>query len=105
MIADSYSYSHGNNRAATSPPVKVKATYVFTAYDDGYIRAEGTNMPPGVPNVTDMDGNFLPDNLKDNIPCTDEDCPPHVSGILDFDLEAWSILSFHSNPIFVRVED
>jgi hypothetical protein len=105
MIADSYSYSHGDNRAATSPPVKVKATYVFTAQGDSYIRAEGTNIPPGVPNVTDIDGNFLPDNLKDNIPCNDAACPPHVDGILDFDLEAWSILSFHTNPIFIRVEN
>ena len=105
MIADSYSYSPNGTRPATAPPVKIKATYVFTAQGDSYIRAEGTNIPPGVPNVTDMDGNFLPDNLKDNIPCTDADCPPHVSGILDFDLEAWSILSFHSNPIFIRVED
>ncbi|MEW8499524.1 MAG: hypothetical protein AB2699_13530, partial [Candidatus Thiodiazotropha taylori] len=83
---------------------KIKATYKFRAEEDSYIRARGTNIPAGTPNVRDMDGNPLPDFLNDNIACDDPDCPPHVAGKLDKDLEAWANLNFTTNPIFIEVE-
>ena len=78
-----------------------------------YIRARGTNLPPGVPNVTDSQGNPLVDTNIDNVPCLDAACPAHlpiapagspIAGkkFVDFDVEAWSSLWFYSNPIFVR---
>lgn len=108
QLAASYSYGHGDsgrNRRASTRPVEVVAEYTFSPSGDSYIRARGTNIPAGTPNVTDLDGNPLPDNLKDNIACTDAACPPHVEGILTADLEAWSILSFHTNPIFISVRN
>ncbi|MCG7897853.1 MAG: hypothetical protein JAY85_05265 [Candidatus Thiodiazotropha weberae] len=83
---------------------KIKATYKFRAEEDSYIRARGTNIPAGTPNVRDMDGNPLPDFLNDNIACDDPDCPPHVEGRLTKDLEAWANLNFTTNPIFIEVE-
>lgn len=77
--------------------------YSFVAKTDSYVRARGTNIPAGTPNERDMYGNPLPDNLSDNIACDDPDCPPHLEGILDKDVEAWSDLSFHTNPIFIVV--
>jgi hypothetical protein len=44
-------------------PVK-QMVYEFLADEDSYIRARGSNLPPGTPNARDMDGNPLPDNLK-----------------------------------------
>jgi hypothetical protein len=81
--------------------------------NDMYIRFRGTNIPPGTPNETGLDGNPLPDNLSDNIPCPDF-CPEHMADrapggedgpakILDYDLEAWAELWFHTNPIFIEV--
>lgn len=85
-------------------PVK-RMTYVFRATEDGYIRADGSNVPPGVPNARDAEGNPLPDYMRDNIPCDDPLCPPHVFGVLTADLEAWSDVMFHTNPIFIDVQD
>ncbi|MEL7044505.1 MAG: hypothetical protein AAGL66_05715 [Pseudomonadota bacterium] len=102
-IAESVTFDHGSRRAGASD-VRLRAQYKFKVSGDSYVRARGTNMPAGTPYVTDMDGNSLPDNLKDNILCESEDCPPHVFGVLTADLEAWSILNFHSNPIFIKVE-
>ncbi len=72
-----------------------------------YIRARGTNLPPAVPNATDIQGNPLSDTLIGNIPCTDAGCPAHlptVNGVrrVDVDVEAWSNLWFYANPIFVK---
>jgi hypothetical protein len=86
-------------------PNRVVATYTFRADGDSYIRARGSNIPPGTPNVRDADGNPLPDNLNDNIPCDQPACPPHIDGKLDKDVEAWANLSFHTNPIFIEVSD
>lgn len=81
-----------------------RMTYSFTAKGDSYIRARGTNLPAGTPNMRDMYGNPLSDHLADNIPCDDAACPPHVNGILDADVEGWADIWFHANPIFIEVE-
>ena len=78
-----------------------------------YIRARGTNVPQGVPNVTDSRGNPLLDTNINNVPCSDAACPAHmpiapvgspIAGqkYVDFDVEGWSSLWFYANPIFVR---
>ena len=85
-------------------PVK-RMTYTFRADGDAYLRTRGSNLPPGTPFARDMDGNPLADNLRGNIPCLDALCPPHVNGVLDKDLEAWADIWFHSNPIFIEVDD
>jgi hypothetical protein len=82
-----------------------KVKYRFRANTDSYIRARGSNLPPSTPNARDKDGNPLADSLKDNVACDDPLCPPHVEGIVDYDLEAWSDVWFHSNPIFIEVEE
>ena len=82
---------------------QIFAHYTFNANEDSYIRARGTNIPPGTPNVRDLNGNPLPDNMNDNIACDDPACPPHVEGKLDKDVEAWANLSFTANPIFIEV--
>jgi len=84
---------------------KINAQYSFKAMQDSYIRARGTNIPAGTPNERDMNGNPLPDFLSNNIVCEDPACPPHVDGILNYDLEAWADLKFTTNPIFVEVVD
>jgi hypothetical protein len=107
-VVASFDYSHGNNPAAARAlerSTTVKAQWSFRATEDSYVRARGSNIPAGTPNVSDVDGNPLPDNLKDNIPCEIPGCPPHVGGILTADLEAWSVLMFHTNPIFIEIED
>lgn len=77
--------------------------YTFTADENSYVRFRGSNLPAGTPNERDMDGNPLGDNLASNIACDDPDCPPHINGVLDYDVEAWADISFHSNPIFIEV--
>lgn len=72
---------------------------------DLYVRARGSNIPPGTPNERDADGNPLADNLSDNIPCNDPACRAHVDGVLNADLEAWADAWFYANPIFIKVED
>jgi hypothetical protein len=81
-------------------------TYVhqFRADKSMYFRLRGTNMPLGTPNETDEDGNPLADSLAGNIACEDVDCPPHIGGKLNNDVEAWSDLWFMSNPIYVMVD-
>jgi hypothetical protein len=81
-----------------------RLTYSFRVEGNSYIRARGSNLPPGTPNARDMDGNPLADNLRDNIPCNDPLCPPHIEGKLDKDVEAWSDIWFYSNPIFIEVQ-
>lgn len=80
-----------------------KLVHVFRAKSDSYVRARGTNLPAGTPNMRDADGNPLRDDLADNIACTDAACPAHINGKLDYDVEAWADLSFHTNPIFIEV--
>lgn len=107
-VVASFSYSHGNNPAEARGLERsqtIRAQWSFRATADSYVRARGSNIPPGTPSVNDADGNPLPDNLKDNIVCDSPACPPHVDGILTADLEAWSVLMFHTNPIFIEVED
>jgi hypothetical protein len=77
--------------------------YQFRAWDSSYVRARGSNIPAGTPNERDAYGNPLPDNLSDNIACSDPACPPHINGILDADVEAWADVWFHANPIFIEV--
>lgn len=84
-------------------PIK-RMVYGFRADSDSYIRSRGTNIPPGTPNARDTDGNPLADNMRSNIPCSDPMCPPHVEGVLNYDLEAWADLWFYSNPIFIDVK-
>ncbi|GAC1348566.1 MAG: hypothetical protein NVSMB18_37050 [Acetobacteraceae bacterium] len=73
-----------------------------------YLRARGTNIPPGTPNVTDSRGNPTIDSLIDNVACADPACPSHLpkmaNGMLrvDNDVEAYSNLWFYANPIFFR---
>ncbi len=82
---------------------KSKLNYSFRAHTDSYVRARGSNIPAGTPNERDIYGNPLSDNLSDNIPCSDADCPPHAGGILTADVEAWADIWFHTNPIFIKV--
>lgn len=77
-----------------------------------YCRLRGTNLPPGTPYETyplDTDapegpGGPMLDSETDNIACSDENCPPHVGGMVTHDVEAWSDIWFYSNPIFVVVK-
>lgn len=84
-----------------------------------FIRARGTNLPPGTPNATDSKGNPLPDNrigtnaeqANQEILCTDPACPVHLPAskgdsskkVVDNDVRGWSSLWFYANPIFVRL--
>ncbi len=69
-----------------------------------YVRIRGSNIPAGTPNERDENGNPLPDNLSDNIACSDAACPAHINGILTADVEAWADVWFYANPIFIEVE-
>lgn len=90
-----------------------------------YLRLRGTNMPAGVPNETDADGNPLLDLLADNITfypaefdprCSDAEeaasiinCAAHLQAQdggrrLNNDVEAWTDLWFYSNPVYIEVE-
>jgi len=80
-----------------------RMTYVFRATEDGYIRAFGSNIPAGVPNASTLEGLPTISSQRDNIPCDDALCPPHVNGILDYDLEAWAEVFFYANPIFWEI--
>jgi hypothetical protein len=85
-------------------PIK-KMIYGFRAEGDSYIRARGSNLPPGTPNARDLDGNPLADYLRGNIACTDPLCPPHINGVMDQDVEAWGDIWFHTNPIFIEIDE
>jgi hypothetical protein len=72
-----------------------------------YVRARGTNIPNGTPNVSDVSGNPLLDVNNAKVACTDAACPAHlgvVAGqkVVTYDVQAWSNLWFYTNPIFVR---
>jgi hypothetical protein len=74
-----------------------------------YIRARGTNIPVGTPNVTDSAGNPLLDSNNALVNCTDAACPAHletVNGVkkVTFDVQAYSNVWFYANPIFIRPE-
>ena len=87
-----------------------------------YLRLRGTNMPAGVPNETDADGNPLVDSLGHNVTvvptdpaCADPAAAPTVLNCvthlpvqgagrqLNFDVEAFTDLWFYSNPVYVEV--
>ena len=95
--------SYDPSNWGTAPQKKMK--YTFKAMHDSYIRGRGSNIPPNTPYKRDADGNPLADNLSDNVACDDALCPPHVGGIMNFDLEAWSDIWFYTNPIFIEIED
>ena len=82
-----------------------RMTYVFRATEDGYIRAVGSNIPAGTPNASTLEGLPTISSQRDNIPCDDALCPPHVNGILDYDLEAWAEVFVYTNPIFWEVKE
>jgi hypothetical protein len=72
-----------------------------------YIRARGTNIPVGTPNVTDSAGSPFIDRQGSSVACADAACPAHmevVSGTkrTSNDVYGWSNLWFYANPIFVR---
>ncbi len=88
---------------------RLEFTSTFTAPSTGpfYLRARGTNIPPGTPNVTDSRGSPTIDTLIDNVVCADPACPAHMPIIngtrrVDTDVEAYSNLWFYANPIFFR---
>ena len=73
-----------------------------------YIRARGTNIPLATPNVTDSAGNPLIDVSNAAVLCADPACPAHMekdaagAKHVTHDVQAYSNLWFHANPIFVR---
>ena len=102
---------NANNMVVTPQPngtTKMSLSTTFTATATPfYIRARGTNQQPSVPFVTDSQGNPLIDTGIINVVCDDPACPAHMPTVngtrrVDTDVEAWSNLWFHSNPIFVR---
>lgn len=90
--------------------VRLRFTTTFTAGKTPfYIRARGTNIPVGTPNVTDTAGNPLLDANNALVSCTDAACPAHletVNGVkmVTHDVQAYSNVWFYANPIFVRPE-
>ncbi len=73
-----------------------------------YVRARGTNLPPGTPNVTDAAGNPLIDYDTRNVVCADPACPAHMptgddgTKRVDADVRGWGSIWFYTNPIFIR---
>jgi hypothetical protein len=90
-----------------------KRTMIFgipNVQNNMYVRARGTNLPPGTPNETDTQGNPFNDLPQSVIPCTDLACPAHMqvsngAKMASFDVAGWSDLWFYTNPIFIRVHD
>ncbi|MDC7788857.1 hypothetical protein PQJ75_23535 [Rhodoplanes sp. TEM] len=94
-----------------------KRTMTFTisnVQNNMYVRARGSNLPPGTPNETDNLGNPLNDWDPENsaqsgfVPCTDPACPDHMAvrdgvKVSSYDVAGWSDLWFYTNPIFIRV--
>lgn len=81
-----------------------------------YVRARGSNLPPGVPAETDAQGNPLndwdPENASQGpyVPCNDAACPSHLvvrngQKVSSYDVAGWSDVWFYTNPIFIRVAD
>lgn len=72
-----------------------------------YVRARGTNIPVGTPNVSDSAGNPLIDTQGSSVACADAACPAHMQVVngtkrTSNDVYGWSNLWFYANPIFVR---
>ena len=72
-----------------------------------YVRARGTNLPPGTPNATDATGNPLIDYATLGAVCADQACPDHMpvtdgTKRVDTDVRGWGSLWFYGNPIFIR---
>jgi hypothetical protein len=90
--------------------VRLRFTTTFTAGNTPfYIRARGTNIPNGTPNVTDTAGNPLLDANNALVSCTDPACPAHLETVngakkVTHDVQAYSNAWFYANPIFVRPE-
>lgn len=90
--------------------VRLKFTTTFTAGTKPfYIRARGTNIPNGTPNVSDTAGNPLLDANNAQVSCTDPACPAHLETVngakkVTHDVQAYSNVWFHANPIFIRPE-
>ena len=103
VIAQSFDVSDSYRNMGYEYDRKIYRQFTFKAKEDSYVRARGSNIPAGTPNERDAYGNPLADNLTDNIPCLDDTCPPHIDGVLDKDVEAWSDIWFHTNPIFISV--
>jgi hypothetical protein len=90
--------------------VRLRFTTTFTAGTKPfYIRARGTNIPNGTPNVSDTAGNPLLDANNAQVSCTDPACPAHLETVngakkVTHDVQAYSNVWFYANPIFVRLE-
>lgn len=90
--------------------VRLRFTTTFTAGQTPfYIRARGTNIPVGTPNVSDSAGNPLLDANNAQVSCTDPACPAHLEAVngvkkVTHDVQAYSNVWFYANPIFVRPE-
>lgn len=90
--------------------VRLRFTTTFTAGSTPfYVRARGTNIPVGTPNVTDTAGNPLLDTNNAQVSCTDAACPAHLDAVngvkkVTRDVQAYSNVWFYANPIFVRPE-
>lgn len=107
-IAQQVSTSSMNAKQDDDGAIRYRFTTTFTAgATPMYIRARGTNIPVGTPNVTDTAGNPLIDVSNAQVSCIDPACPAHlgaVSGVkkVTYDVQAYSNLWFYANPIFVR---
>jgi hypothetical protein len=91
---------HGSTKLSFTTTFKMGSTPF-------YIRARGTNIPVGTPNVTDSAGSPFIDRQGSSVACADAACPAHmevVSGTkrTSNDVYGWSNLWFYANPIFVR---
>ncbi|MBR1132142.1 hypothetical protein [Bradyrhizobium iriomotense] len=90
--------------------VRLRFTTTFTAGTKPfYIRARGTNIPNGTPNVSDTAGNPLLDANNAQVSCIDPACPTHLETVngakkVTHDVQAYSNAWFYANPIFVRPE-
>ena len=99
-----------NNAAWTATGQRRTMTYTIPSVTAPiYVRARGTNVPPGTPFVTDGAGNPLLDfTTSAGAVCADPACPPHMPVAEDgtrrvsFDVRGWSNLWFYTNPIWIR---
>lgn len=98
-----------NNATWTAAGQRRTMTYTIPSVTaPTYVRARGTNIPPGTPFVTDAAGNPLLDfTTSANAPCADPACPPHMpitGGVrrVSNDVRGWANVWFYTNPIFIR---
>jgi hypothetical protein len=109
-IAQQMHASNMESRRLRDGSTRLRFTTSFTAGGTPfYIRARGTNIPVGTPNVTDTAGSPLLDVNNAQVSCTDPACPPHLqtaNGVkkVTFDVQAYSNVWFYANPIFIRPE-